>query len=249
MLSEIGFAVVNENPEGLYTTLRDTEDLYGLGNIRNRTIKIADLYPNKGLFARCAMRVQAIDIRGVRCWDGHITVDYRRPNDEYWTKEEREQLARLTTAGAQVIDPGMEPAIWIDKAGKSELRVEDPSFFLSFGLAPFYDDEGAKWIDQVRINDEALRDKHLFLPPDLREGIEQTLFKLSHSTHPLPGTSELTIQLSGLDEQRRRCFLQLTPETFFDRIRIWGSFVEMAIMAVSEVKRQSQTGVLILRAP
>lgn len=247
MLPEIGFTVVNENPEGLYVALRDTKDLRESGSIKSRIYTVAELYADQGLFDRCIIRVDAIEVNGTRGWGSHAAVRYREPSDEYWTAEDREQLSRLITSMACDIDSGMEPVSQTEKTGRYELDIKNPAQQLSFTISPFYDNEKAKWLDQVRTHDEFLRIDHLPLPSDLREGAGKSLSHLVHTLDPLPDSSWVHIQLNGLDEQRRKCFLALKPETFLERIRTWISFVEMAVKTMSEVKGKPQTGILIMR--
>lgn len=256
MLVEKGFAVVCEDPQDLFALIRDATNLHKpvrsgeqrvvLANLR----QVAELQPEDGLFSDLRMYMRISDTRGIRCYRSSLVGNYRDKTDAVWTEEEREKLAELLTVGASMIDLGMKPAVKTDKTERFEVYhevfVANPARDLRFGVGPLYDTEKARWTAQVRFHNEALRELDQVLASDLKQALRRNLFKLIDTNQALPG--RLDIDFTGLEDDGTACALALRPENFFDRIRTWHQFAEMAVRVVSELKGNPQTGILIIHS-
>lgn len=244
--NSLEFSVVNENPQRLFAAIRDMRGLSGEIVIRIGNFRAASLSADEGLFKTIVMDFDAIDIKGNRCFQSDVTTDFRDPSKEFWTPQEREGLIELLANRSRVINTGIE-IIQTDGKTRPQICVDIPALHLSFGIHRVFGSEREKWTEQVRLHDDFLRQPNT--PSNLREGVWKTFNKLIHGPGQLPDSSQLLLNFIAVDEQRRISNLLLREETFFGRIEMWRSFVEIAVRTISEIKGDPQRGMLIVHPP
>lgn len=251
------FSVDITQPKGLYLALTHA-------NSTMWDVGIGTSHSKDRLFSQVNVTAQVVANTLRQDYSISACLYYQNPNDQYWSKEQTQQLKELLAKKySSVTHP--------EKGGYNSLIIKDPDVKLMYVIGLGYEDKKTAWIDNIKTlryaiewpieGDDAMPFPRPIVqsqadedqPPQLIEPFsKKDLTFLKNNPNPHDMNSRIFVKPIDAEPNfvtKYDFFSQKGEQDFRHTTQKWTQFIEDAVNAMAKVKGIPQSGKLVILPP